>query len=756
VFCVINLVALLAGCTTIGDAPAVPSAVAGVTAAATTAPAGAATVAPPAGAAAQATSSQPAAAASATTVDNSARRPTLTDVAVTPKDVTAGSAIELSYTINSPVEQKVSLGGGVAPAGTTNYVWDPSNDRTLSIPAGTSVVTRTYTVGGTTPPGKYDVIWGLWSEGFREQYGQRTSEQAVAIAAPAANPSGTTGSAGAPAANPSGTTGSAGAPAACLPPAAGPAGPRLSSNVAINVSVDPTPGERRISPYIYGIADSSGKDAERYRDLGTTILRWGGNARTRHNWEINASNAGSDWEFRNVSQGEGGPGGAGDAFVRRNQVVGAASLLTIPTIGYVAKDGNNDTRSTDVPERSGPPVQPGSEAIAGYDPAANQRKTSVKSVATKGQPFADPPDLQDSVVYQDEWVNHLVKTFGRADAGGVRFYALDNEPDLWSDDTHIDIHPARMSYDSMLSMFEEYSKAIKAVDPSAQIVAPVVSGLTGMLASALDRGEDAYATMPDRKAHGNVPFLAWFLQEIQKRDRQSGRRSLDVLAVHHYPQNGVYPSGDDPEKNALRLRSTQQLWKADYTDESWINRTETPQLQLIPRLREWVNLNYPGTKIAITEWNYGNDDHINGGLAIADVLGIFGREGLDLANYWGAPPVGSPGASAFKLYGNYNNCGGHFGDQLLKTTSSDEQTLAAYGSRDSKSGDILVVAINKAPDKAVEGRFSFGALGARAAQVYQFDGQQTAIHRLADVRTNNGALAYTVPAYSATLFVIKP
>jgi hypothetical protein len=359
-------------------------------------------------------------------------------------------------------------------------------------------------------------------------------------------------------------------------------------------------------------------------------------------------------------------------------------------------------------------------------------------------------------VYQDEWIHYLVQTHGKAEADGLRFYAIDNEPDLWSI-THRDIHPAQMGYDAMLAMYKDYAAAIKDVDPSAEIVAPVLSGITGMYYSALDRGTDNYRSHADRWAHDGMPFLPWFLDQVRQYDKANGRRSLDVLAVHHYPQGGEYrgESERDAETNARRLRATQQLWNISYEDESWISRTEASQLALVPRLKGWVTNHYPGTKIAITEWNYGADDTVNGALTIADVLGIFGREGLDMAAYWRYPEPGSPGTSAFKLYGNYDDCGRHFGDLGLDAESSDHLTLSAFASRDSPSGDILITAINKRPEQAVEARFRLDGLGQRAVQVYQFDQQSPTLRRLPDVATGAADFAYTVAPYSATLFVIK-
>jgi hypothetical protein len=524
-------------------------------------------------------------------------------------------------------------------------------------------------------------------------------------------------------------------------------------DIEADIQIDLQPTNRKISPLIYGVAAAG---TEYLRETGATVNRWGGNQVTRHNWEINASNSGADWHFANVPQGwpEGVPGASVDSFIHATQAASATAILTIPTIGYVAKDGDNNTRSQDVPTSGGSPLQPNSELIAGYDPRVNQQTTSIKSFPSKGRPFADPPDLHDNAVYQDEWVNHLVKTFGRADEGGLRFFALDNEPDLWSN-THRDIHPADVGYDAMLTMFKEYAASIKAVDPTAKIVAPEVSGANSLFYSALDRGDNNFRTHADRMAHDNMPFIPWFLAQIQLYDQQTGRRSLDMLSIHNYPQSGVYPGGNDPETNARRLRSTQQLWNPSYVDESWISRTEGSRMRLIPRLRDWVNKYYPGTMIGITEWNYGADDTINGGLTIVDVLGIYGREGLDLATYWTFPKQGTPGASAFKLYGNYDGCGRHFGEELVTTRSSDEQILSAYGSRDSYTGNIMVMTVNKLPTTSVQANLHMEGLGQHLVHVYQFDAQDTTIHRLADAHIADQRLSYTLPPSAATLFVVN-
>ena len=80
----------------------------------------------------------------------------------------------------------------------------------------------------------------------------------------------------------------------------------------------------------------------------------------------------------------------------------------------------------------------------------------------------------------------------------------------------------------------------------------------------------------------------------------------------------------DSATELLRNQSTRQFWDTNYVDPSWINSV----IALIPRMRSWVSTNYPGTKIGITEYNWGAEPYINGATAQADILGIFGREGL--------------------------------------------------------------------------------------------------------------------------------
>lgn len=523
------------------------------------------------------------------------------------------------------------------------------------------------------------------------------------------------------------------------------------------VSVDVLATAQPISPLIYGISDSGGARPY-FKDMGVSVVRWGGNARTRYNWEINASNAAADWEFRNLEKGNTTPGSAAVGFHRLNSAAGAQSLIAVPLIGWVAKDRDSDTRSLSTPDSVGLPVATGSDAILGYDPAENRAQTSVASFARKPGPLEYPPDLSDGSVYQDEWIEYLRTELGGAKNGGVQFYEMDNEPMLWSE-THIDVRPAPVGFDSYLASFLEYAEAVKNVDPNAQILAPSVWGWTAYFYSALDKGGDNYGSALDRKDHGGLPFLPWFLGQVSQHDSNMGRRSLEYLSVHYFPQGGVFSSDTSESAQAIRLRSTRALWDPTYEDDSWISGTEEgPVVRLIPRLQQWLRQYYPGTKLAITEWNWGAEDHLTGGLAAADVLGVFGKEAVDLATHWGAPDEGSPVYWAYRMFRNYDGLGHGFGALSVPVeitwTNQPTDRFSAYGSVDADNRQLKLIMINKSPDAGLQAQLDLrGIVSGGDIRIYQYRGEAAGIVENAPLKQDGLGQPYELPPYSMTIFI---
>ena len=248
---------------------------------------------------------------------------------------------------------------------------------------------------------------------------------------------------------------------------------------------------------------------------------------------------------------------------------------------------------------------------------------------------------------------HIAGRVGAAGAGGVRFFALDNEPDLWNS-THRDVHPAPLSYDEIWQRTVDYASAIKTQDPGALVTGPVPWGWCAYFWSALDGCGDGG---PDLAGHGGVHYLEWYLQQAHDYETANGVRLVDYLDIHYYPQAGGVALSDDEGVAAVRLRSLKSLYDPDYVDESWIGSCCGAAVDLIPRMKGWIAARYPGTKLAITEYNWGGDTGISSALAQAEALAIFGREGVDLATRWVAPAPGSRVEDAFRLYLDYDGAG---------------------------------------------------------------------------------------------------
>ena len=514
--------------------------------------------------------------------------------------------------------------------------------------------------------------------------------------------------------------------------------------------VDAGAGHHTISPYIYGMNFTSEDLAT---ELHLPVRRWGGNAVTRYNWQNDTSNHASDWYFENIPEDNPNPatlpnGSAADQFVEQDRRTGTKTFMTLPLIGWTPKDRAvacgfsvqlyGSQQSTDPWQTD---CGNGKHANGALISGNNPLDTSIAITPT----------------FVTNWINHLTGRYGTADQGGVAFYNLDNEPMLWSD-THRDVHPLPLSYDELRDRTYQYAPAIRAADPTAKILGPTLYGWTAYFWSALDwSAGGAWWNNPlDRLAHGNTPFVAWYLQQMQAYEQQHGAiRILDYLDLHYYPQaNGVSLSGaGSGATQALRLRSTRSLWDPTYTDESWIGEP----VYLIPRMRDWVNTNYPGTKIAIGEYNWGALDAINGALAQADVLGIFGREGVDLATLWAPPTSGQPGAYAFRMYLNVDGAGNGFGDMGVSATSANQDTLSVYAALRSNTNVLTVMVVNKSTGSLSSTVNLSGFTPGGAATVYRYSSANlNAIQRLADQAVTVTGFSATFPQESITLFVIPP
>jgi hypothetical protein len=486
--------------------------------------------------------------------------------------------------------------------------------------------------------------------------------------------------------------------------AAGPRAPRPALPAEeVDLTIDCAGEATPVSPLIYGIAYDPRLDARDQHQwkLGASARRWGGNPASRYNWELGAAwNTASDWFFENVDY-TGAPGFTYADFLRADLDHHVQTALTVPLLGWVARD----TRSNGFPVSELGPQR----AVDPY------RTDAGDGVGRDGKPLAPGPPTRTSVASSPEsiqrWVEQIRAEDRRRGARSVQMYILDNEPMLWNS-THRDVHPEPVTYDELLDRTIRYASAIRAADPEAVIAGPALWGWPAYFFSAKDAAV-GFLLRPDRLAHGNVPLLAWYLQRLREHEQKTGVRLLDVVDVHFYPQAervGGKEGGIDAATAALRLRSTRALWDPGYRDESWI----ADRVELIPRMKRLIAENYPGRGLSIGEYNFGAEEHISGGLALAEALGRFGQAGLGSAFYWTYPPDRSPAFWAFRAFRDFDGAGARFLD--LSLPSAGAEGVSLFASRDARGAHLVAVLLNLRPDRAIKPQVRLTGCGPVASQ----------------------------------------
>ncbi len=533
-----------------------------------------------------------------------------------------------------------------------------------------------------------------------------------------------------------------------------------------------------ISPYIYGINGTIGSGG--FNNL--TLTRAGGNRWTAYNWTNNYSNAGSDYHFENDNalSSSTTPGAAVAGTISNGISNNAATLLTIPMSGYVsadAKGGSADVR-----------YYPGTTT---FDPnwLADRFKPSLP--AKPGGPASfttNTAALQSaSAVYQDEYVNYLKTTYPTAftaNSATPIWFDLDNEPDLWSS-THAEIRPVvagsvtasnplgtptPVTYAELINDTIAYATAIKAVAPNTKIFGPVSYGWNG------------YTTLqnaPDSGADGD--FLTYYLNQVAAASKTAGQRLVDVLDLHWYPEAtgaGIrittqdtgqgYTSSQIAALQTARIQAPRSLWDPTYVESSWITSSLGNQaIQLLPREQAKMTAAantygsaYAINQISISEYNYGGGDDISGGIAEADVLGIYGVQGVFSAALWPLASNESFIAGGMAMFRNYDGKGSTFGDISVATTNNNVANASIYASDYStNSARMTLVAINKTTGNLAAQLPLPNAPNGKAftiAAVYDLTAASSTPQFVDEIFISNPAnFSYTMPGYSVNTIALS-
>lgn len=454
----------------------------------------------------------------------------------------------------------------------------------------------------------------------------------------------------------------------------------INNNVDINI--DSKNILYHISPLIFGM---NRFDDEVLEKIKPSIMRWGGNDSSRYNIDADTTSLGEDYFFQNIPKRKNFLSN----LVKRNKSAKIQSIITLPLLGWIPK-----RRKEKHPyDCSFSITKYGlQDEVDSWDTDCGNGSKS-KILITENNP--NDASILLSNDYQSRFIDLFVTQNGSAQNGGVNFYSLDNEPMLWHK-THRDVVKKPMTYINLLNKHINGASIIKKIDPTASILGPVVWGWCAYFFSA----KDGCKAGIDHRRNQNLSFLPWYLKQFNDHEKTNKVRLLDFLDVHIYPQgHGIYSQNPGSiETQKLRLRSTNLLWDKSYIDESWIKEP----IYLIKRLKEWINVHYPGTKISISEYNWGGFNSVNGAIAQADLLGIFGVEGVDIATHWEYPKatMQQPGVYGFQIYTNFDGNGGAFGLNGVKSYSSNRGLVSVYSSLQEK-GNLTTIFINKSFDTVI-------------------------------------------------------
>jgi hypothetical protein len=548
----------------------------------------------------------------------------------------------------------------------------------------------------------------------------------------------------------------------------------------IHFTINAGQNVKAISPWIYGMNGTT-------LNSSLTGDRLGGNRWTAYNWETNASNAGADYYFENDNylSSSNTPGAAVLPTLNADGAAHRSLIVTVPMAGYVSGD------------ESGPVQLPDVANLTRFKQVV-PKKTTIYGGTTQAA-LSLTPNTGDNYVFTDEYVNWVES---HKAAGQQVFYDLDNEPGLWGEPlpanwtpgnpnngtppssqgrTHGEVHPYAPTYAELKNDTIANAGAIKDVNPNAMVFGGVGYGWNDFtsLQGAPDQNTNKPAPHPGGTYQtGEMYFYDYLLQQVHAAEVSQGRKLMDVLDLHWYPEaqgqdhNGslqriVFGANQtDPGVAAARVQAPRSLWDSTYTENSWITNSgasvstfNTP-IKLLPRVQTDINDFDPGTKIAISEYNYGGTNDISGGIAEADALGIFGQQGVFDADMWpDASDANMQFANgAFKMFLNYNGTGGKFGDTSVSAAvgSGEIANSSVYASLDSANPNRMVVlAINRTnATKTAAISLTYDRVFDHA-EIYQLTSASPNPVRVADVRPDQlNAFDYSMLPYSVYTMVL--
>ena len=181
-------------------------------------------------------------------------------------------------------------------------------------------------------------------------------------------------------------------------------------------------------------------------------------------------------------------------------------------------------------------------------------------------------------------------------------------------------------------------------------------------------------------------------------------------------------------------------------------------LQIIRMMKKLIADYDPGLDLCFGEYCFSGEGDVSGGVTQSEVLGIFAREGVAQAYYWFFPPVNSSTYFAFKMFRNPDGKHTAFGDTYLPSTVSAPDDISVHAARDSATGRLTFVLVNKRVAKAAKVTIKLSApVKSQDVTFYQYSGfDRLCIGQLPTQKVVGSAVAVDMPALSVLRFDLAP
>ena len=297
------------------------------------------------------------------------------------------------------------------------------------------------------------------------------------------------------------------------------------------------------------------------------------------------------------------------------------------------------------------------------------------------------------------WANLV--TYAKTNYPNFKYWEIGNEQDLSSGNP--------LSETEYATRFKLYQKAMLAANPNIQIIGPAAAA--AVLATGLNSAIN--------------PLLTQSLQA----SREAGK-DLSALTYHWYSQCNVDPTDTTKIFKYNWISSPLTSWRNDYS-RSWGN--------IIPSYIKQNILNtYPNTELGVTEFNIdacSNSSVANGNhlaaIYFSDVIGRMAYSGVDFTTVWEGYSTEShaiiypdsdtspknlylrPTFNSYILYAKY------FGNQMVKSTTYDDQNISIWASKDTNDPGKLKLIVTNLSATDISAPVNMTGFNAVSGQAYE-------------------------------------